>query len=70
MCEPCQSESFHISGDELVYDSCNTKWTLNELQGVSGGCALYPPEELNYRVVDGKVLILESDLQAWTPRKI
>ncbi|MDW7673381.1 MAG: Fe-S-containing protein [Bacillota bacterium] len=69
LCEPCQSESFHISGNELVCDTCRTKWLLNDLRGISGGCLTYPPEELNYTVDEGYINILEADLKSWGPRE-
>ncbi|MDW7673391.1 MAG: Fe-S-containing protein [Bacillota bacterium] len=69
MCEPCQSESFHINGSYIVCDTCRSEWLLNDLNGTRGGCLRYPPEEINYNVVDGKIRILEADLKAWVPRE-
>jgi uncharacterized membrane protein len=67
-CEPCRSESFHIDGRDLVCDSCQTKWQIADLKGISGGCKEYAPEELNYEVVDGMVVIDEADILSWVPR--
>lgn len=51
VCEPCGSFSFHIEGSKyIVCDLCGTHWDIETLNGVSGGCASYPPprlEELN-----------------------
>lgn len=47
VCEPCGSFSFHIKeGKYLECDSCGTRWDIETLQGVSGGCPDYPPPQL------------------------
>ncbi len=47
VCEPCGSFSFHIIGGRyLDCDLCHTKWDLETLSGVSGGCPNYPPPKL------------------------
>lgn len=68
MCEPCRSQRFHIDNNVLVCDTCGTRWFLNDLQGISGGCPQYPPEELPYRVEDGSVTVDASLLREWAPR--
>ncbi len=68
MCEPCNGFKFHIEGNELVCNSCGTRWTLDTLQGVSGGCTKYPPDALKYEVKDGKILLDEAQVVAWEPR--
>lgn len=68
MCEPCRSQRFHIDNNILVCDTCGTRWYLNDLQGVSGGCLPYPPEELPYAVEDGTVKVQTSLLKDWSPR--
>ncbi|KUO51659.1 MAG: hypothetical protein APF76_13555 [Desulfitibacter sp. BRH_c19] len=67
-CEPCRSQSFHIKGEEIICDSCNTKWDLATLDGISGGCLNYPPEEIDYQVDDGNIVISENDIRSWIPR--
>jgi hypothetical protein len=67
-CEPCRSESFHIDGRDLVCDSCRTRWQMSDMRGISGGCKEYAPEELNYEVIDGMVVISEKDIMSWVPR--
>lgn len=69
ICEPCRSLSFHIEGNKLVCDTCGTRWLLNDLAGISGGCTLYPPEELPYQVEAGTVMIDESVILSWNPRE-
>ena len=68
MCEPCRSERFHIEGGELVCETCGTRWLLNDLKGVSGGCIKYPPEELPYEVHDGSVYVPENIVSNWQAR--
>ncbi|TDA68804.1 MAG: DUF2318 domain-containing protein [Clostridia bacterium] len=68
MCEPCRSQRFHIDDNILVCDTCGTRWYLNDLQGISGGCPQYPPEELPYEVEDGGVKVQTSLLKDWSPR--
>jgi hypothetical protein len=68
MCEPCRSYDFHIEGNQLVCNTCLTRWDLNTLKGVSGGCLDYPPKEVT-TVVQGDVIqIQQSELEAWVPR--
>jgi len=47
VCEPCGSFSFHIVEKKyLQCDACGTRWNVETLQGVSGGCIRYPPPVL------------------------
>ena len=68
LCEPCRGVKFHIEGKELVCNTCGTRWTLDGLNGVSGGCLKYAPDKLKYEVKDGKILMDETQIQAWQPR--
>jgi len=44
VCEPCGSFSFHIlDAKYLDCDTCRTKWDIETLEGISGGCPNYPP---------------------------
>lgn len=67
-CEPCRSQRFHIEGNILVCDTCGTRWLLNDLQGLSGGCPQYPPEELPYTVQNGLASVDEKYALEWKPR--
>jgi len=67
-CEPCQGDSFHIEGDALVCDVCFTRWDLDTLEGISGGCMAYPPEEVPAELRGDTVFIPNADLEAWAPR--
>lgn len=44
MCEPCNSDHFRIEGMELCCGRCETKWKLNNLEGIQGSCQKYPPD--------------------------
>lgn len=47
VCEPCGSFSFHImEGKYLDCDICHTRWDIETLTGVSGGCPKYPPPKV------------------------
>lgn len=70
MCEPCRSQRFHIEGNVLVCDTCGTRWYLNDLQGISGGCPQYPPEEVPYTVENGTVKVDTKILDQWQPRTV
>ncbi len=67
-CEPCRSTLFHFEGNQLVCDVCFTRWDLNTLLGIGGGCFDYPPEELTAEVRGDTVFIPSADLEAWVPR--
>ncbi|MHB0980875.1 MAG: Fe-S-containing protein [Thermoleophilia bacterium] len=67
-CEPCRGTSFHIEGDALVCDVCFTRWDLNTLEGISGGCLLYPPEVVTSELRGDTVFVPQADLEAWLPR--
>ena len=68
MCEPCRSERFHIEGGELVCNACGTRWTLEDLKGISGGCPEYPPERLDNQITGDSVTIDEKAVLEWKPR--
>jgi len=67
-CEPCRGDTFHIDGNALVCDVCFTRWDLDTLEGLSGGCMAYPPEEVAAELIADTVFIPNADLEAWTPR--
>ncbi len=68
LCEPCHSYEFHIEGDTLVCNACFTKWKLDTLEPVSGGCKNYPPSELQARVEGDKIVVDKAVLESWKPR--
>jgi uncharacterized membrane protein len=68
MCEPCRSTKFHIEGEEMVCNACGTRWTMEGLQGISGGCVAYPPDVLAHTIEGGKVKIQDTIILDWKPR--
>lgn len=70
LCEPCSGTTFHVEGNDLVCNSCGTRWSLESLQGISGGCTTYPPETVNYTVEGDKLIIKKADLENWQPRQV
>ncbi|MHB8867291.1 MAG: Fe-S-containing protein [Thermoleophilia bacterium] len=67
-CEPCRSTTFHFEGNILVCDVCYTRWELNTLLGIGGGCFDYPPEELTAETRGDMVFVPAADLEGWVPR--
>lgn len=67
-CEPCKSTSFHISGNQLICNTCGTTWDLQTLKGISGGCQAYPPQALTYSLNGDNLEIPQTVLDAWSPR--
>ena len=70
-CEPCGSFSMHIGDGEylilghaqyLICDACGTRWDIETLKGVSGGCPDYPPPKLTFSVSDDNIEIDLSPL--------
>lgn len=56
-CEPCNGFSFHIlDGKYLSCDTCGTRWDIETLQGISGGCMNYPPPKLTTGLLNGIVI--------------
>lgn len=68
ICEPCYGNKFYIEGTELVCVACGTRWRLDDLMGIGGGCVKYPPEEFKYTVENNKIILDESALRNWRPR--
>jgi hypothetical protein len=68
LCEPCHSYDFHIEGDQLVCNACFTRWDLNTLEGIEGGCLSYPPLELAATVQGDTVDVPTDVLESWVPR--
>jgi hypothetical protein len=62
---PCQSEKFHLKGDDIVCDLCLTRWDLETLKGVSGDCLDHPLDKIVHTVRDGKLMIREAGIQEW-----
>ena len=70
LCEPCSGTAFHVEGDHLVCNACGTRWSLDGLQGISGGCLAYPPEAIEYTIEGDKLIIDRAVLENWQPRVV
>ena len=68
MCEPCRSTKFHIEGTNMVCNTCGTRWELESLRGISGGCLQDPPDVIAHKIDGAKVKIKERDILNWKPR--
>ncbi|MDE3056781.1 MAG: DUF2318 domain-containing protein [Bacteroidota bacterium] len=68
LCEPCRSTRFHISGDNIVCNTCRTTWKLQNLEPVSGACGAYPPDPIPSTVAGTAVQIDVKAVANWQPR--
>lgn len=68
ICEPCNSHIFRIEGAELACGNCETRWKLNNLEGIQGSCQKYPPAPIPSAVVGNEVQIDERLLKNWKLR--
>lgn len=68
VCEPCKSTKFHIEGNSMVCNTCGTRWDLESLNGISGGCLKYPPDVIGHEIEGGKVRMKEMAILNWKPR--
>jgi len=68
MCEPCNSTTFHIRGDNFICNSCGTTWEVDNLNGISGSCQKYPPDVIPSIVVGNEIQINESIVANWRRR--
>jgi len=68
ICEPCNSHTFRIEGSELACGNCETRWKLNNLEGIQGACQKYPPAPIPSIVVGNEVQIDEGILKNWKMR--
>jgi len=68
LCEPCNAMSFRIEGTELACGNCETRWKLNNLEGLQGSCQKYPPAPIPSRLNGNIVEIDESAVKAWKMR--
>jgi uncharacterized Zn finger protein (UPF0148 family) len=68
MCEPCNSRRFHIRGNEIICNSCGTKWEIDTLEPISGSCGKYPPDAVPNVVVGNTIRIDKRIVATWQPR--
>ncbi|MBI1806375.1 MAG: DUF2318 domain-containing protein, partial [Ignavibacteria bacterium] len=68
ICEPCNSHTFRIEGTELACGNCETRWKLNNLEGLQGSCQKYPPAPIASQVIGNEVQIDERLVKNWKTR--
>ncbi len=68
ICEPCNGYSFRIEGNQIVCNTCGTRWDLETSKGISGGCQGYPPDVLKSATIDGKITVDEGVVSSWKAR--
>ncbi|GAB4172197.1 MAG: DUF2318 domain-containing protein [Calditrichia bacterium] len=68
VCEPCKSITFHITGDELICNSCGSTWDINTLSPIEGACGPYPPDVVPNKIINNKIVIEEATIKNWKPR--
>jgi len=67
-CEPCNSETYRIEGVELCCGKCESKWKLDNLDGIQGSCMKYPPNPIPSTVVGNEIHISEALVKSWKTR--
>jgi uncharacterized membrane protein len=68
LCEPCNGYTFHIEGNQIVCNTCGTRWDLETSKGVSGGCQGYPPDVLKSTIDGSKITVDEATVSSWKAR--
>ncbi len=68
VCEPCNGYSFRLEGKDIICNTCGTKWDLETLKGISGGCTKYPPDVILSLVAADTIVVEEAAVVAWSPR--
>ncbi|HHW15278.1 MAG TPA: DUF2318 domain-containing protein [Firmicutes bacterium] len=68
LCEPCNSTTFHIEGNELVCNTCGTRWELENLRGTAGGCQAYPPDPFPNTLAGETIVVQETAVAGWQRR--
>jgi hypothetical protein len=70
-CPPCKGTGQRIeAGGTLVCETCGTVRNLESGVGISGGCKLYPVDELPASVSNGKVTVSTAAMNSWTPQPL
>jgi nitrite reductase/ring-hydroxylating ferredoxin subunit len=60
VCPPCRSIGFSLDGDNLVCDTCRSRFEARTGKGISGACVNYPKDDVAYEV-SGASLAMEMD---------
>jgi|MudIll2142460700_1097286.scaffolds.fasta_scaffold216889_2 uncharacterized membrane protein len=62
LCPPCRSESFSLDGDVLDCDTCHTRFSAINGEGLKGACRAYPKAEVRYTAAGDKLTMDVADL--------
>ncbi|HZY10617.1 MAG TPA: Fe-S-containing protein [Bacteroidota bacterium] len=68
ICEPCNSKTYRIEGMELACGNCETRWNLNNLEGLQGSCQKFPPDPIPSVIIGNEVHIDEAIVKNWKMR--
>jgi hypothetical protein len=68
LCEPCNSKTFRIEGNELACGNCDTHWKLDNLEGLQGNCQQHAPDPIPSQVVGQEIQIDEQVVRNWKIR--
>jgi uncharacterized membrane protein len=68
MCEPCNSQRFHIQENRLICNACGSTWELDDLEAISGGCSKFPPDVVPNTTVNNEIQINENIVARWQRR--
>jgi nitrite reductase/ring-hydroxylating ferredoxin subunit len=61
VCVPCRSYNFSLEGDELVCDTCGTRFSAVTGEGISGACKAYPKASVEFTTEGGKLVMAVDD---------
>lgn len=61
-CPPCKGITYTLNNDLLVCDVCATTFKAKDSAGVKGPCINYPKAAVQYKIVDGNIVMNETDL--------
>lgn len=62
ICPPCKGLSYTLDSDILVCDTCATTFKAKTGAGIKGACVNYPKAAVQYKIVDGNIVMNEADL--------
>ena len=67
-CEPCNSETYRIESGQLCCGNCETRWNIDNLEGIQGTCMKFPPNPIPSTVNGNEIHISEALIKGWKTR--
>jgi nitrite reductase/ring-hydroxylating ferredoxin subunit len=61
-CPPCRGITYSLDGDTLVCDACGTTFKAKNGAGIKGPCVNFPKAAVQFKIVDGNIVMSETDL--------